>query len=135
MNTNPPPPIATTPQKPQPERTEHFELAVVSKVLIALTALFILGFIYLNARFMGATAEQIPFYIGMAVGALLFGIGIPMLLGWIVWRVTGRRKSGGNLVLCVLLVLVMLGYVANLVPCERVDEENSTPGMYNTSQE
>lgn len=103
--------IAELRVKPDKPRSKHFQLHLVSKILIGISVLLTLVATYQEAR------EHDPnsgYMIGYFVGSLISPFVLPLLLGWLSWRLSGKRLWAGNVVFSVILGLTCLSQLAGM---------------------
>ena len=117
-----PPPLPPSHQvaqhrvKPDKPRSGRFQLHLVSKILIGVSVLLSLLATYQEAR------EHDPnsgYMIGYFVGSLISPFVLPLLLGWLSWRLAGKRLWAGNVVFSVILGLTCLGQLAGMANARR----------------
>ncbi len=80
----------------------------LSKVNIAFWSIIAL---FASLRFF-AVSEKTSFQIGELVGQLTALLLIPMLFGWIAWRISRRSQRAGSITFNVVLALSVLGQLA-----------------------
>ncbi len=103
-----------TPEKP---RAKSFKLHPVSIVFLVVGA--ILAAIQ---GYQGSALDQMEGgeKLGFYFGTFLAAIGFPLLLGWLVWLLSRRRRWAGNLVFCLLTGIMSLGLLMNLFLAPRL---------------
>jgi len=99
-------PHSTDSKQTVPERTAQFELSRLGKGVLIVSTLIAIG----GGLVMRTAQDDSAFTIGTITGRLFALVCIPYFVGWLGWRLSGKRKGTGNLG---LIVIGLLFIVAN----------------------
>lgn len=98
------------------DEKNNYSLSKSNKIFYGFVAVIstTLFFIYSNN-----SAEQIGQQLGRLFGLLVF----PAIFGWIVWRLTGKKKNGGSITFNIILALAVLGQISTTIQNSQKSEQ------------
>ncbi|WP_309381635.1 hypothetical protein [Cerasicoccus frondis] len=85
-----------------------FELSVFARIFAIFVFILTPVFGYLRLD-----SGNPSYMVGAIIGSLVAVILIPYCIGWVVWRISGRKQNAGSMVFVVIMFLFFMGQVVN----------------------
>jgi hypothetical protein len=95
----------------QETKTGSFSIGVWGWVWGVFCAVLAALFMLAHDRMTGPPGSAL---VGVGIGALIGTIGISAGIGWIAWRIGGRRKRGGRIAFAITCFLVVMGQLTQV---------------------
>jgi hypothetical protein len=100
---------------------KSFDIGTLNKIGVAWVMAVVFGGFLLSPN---KSSES----IGYAVGMMLALVGLPLLIGWTAWRISGRGDTTGRLAFAIVLILGVMGQVAVLT--RRGDDQRKQDALF-----